>query len=405
MATRRGVTAVEPMRRAAVVQPAAEAPDGTKIPRIKVSVNWSEQEGVALKCSHPPGATRSIINHFASVRTRKTINDYVAYYTDDLKNTIYGLRSQISAEEWAHAIAAEIFGRMSIAREASVELSNVAKGGYLALSDGVYHLTPVSSAPLSKAMAVIRRRALEGAKGEAKAILDSAHAQEESLLERASQKLSDAMRKEEQVKERLGQAPPLWLLQSGRPCRKRSSWEAGFIVHIILTGFEYLWEAADPANGETILKRKFWKALPQPPVSTLLWVPLRENGSYNERSVHVDSSCFQLPHMGWEASCMSLMQAPPQIASEMHLNALANAVSNCMQTANLSSLYGEARNWHKSLKDAVPESIRQYMFQPANAGITMLAQPAVACDQETSVPASVERAQTWAVQGGMATTP
>lgn len=361
------------------------------VPRVKVKVTDDAVMGTNIVSSHPPGTLEAVMCHLPSERQRKRVMSNIQYYGNDLRSTINMLRGIIDQTTWAHAIAAEIIGRLSPQPEASVELSCIAQGGYLALNDGVYRLSPVEAAPLTKAMAVIRRRSLEAAKGEADAILGTAKKQAETVVEKAALKMQEANLKLAKVNAEVAAMPPAWAIANRHIIKKAPGcWCIGFNIGIGLRRFEHTFRR-DPLNSN-LMRKRWWTAKQVPHTVMLLWVPLGDGGTYNQRAIFCERDYGMLPHISNDGSCMTLASAPERLTTGAHAAILREIIQNCMAVVNLSSLYARYAYWPASIQASVPDAIKPMVEA---AAWHLLEQPDFACNGQEDTTLEQERDTTF----------
>jgi hypothetical protein len=341
------------------------------IPRVKVKVNMSRENGATVTCSHPVGSPNDICQHFQNNKLR-TRAEYYAIAGYDLRQCIMRTASTITSEQWSHAIASEIIFRISNRPEADVELCAIAQGGYLALDHGIYRLTPVEMAPQSKALRAIHRHALDKAKVAADRLIVQANAQVSSIVSSANTKMLEANALLAEAKANTQVAPPKWALPYQVPLRWHNDhrlWCIGITAHIILTKFTYKWASAP--EQYTI---KTWNAIPQPATPTLLWVPLQnDKEEYSQIAIFVDAAFNDLPHISKARSCMAITSLPPKLSSVVTIATLTQRISEVMRVVELDSLLKGAINWHPNLQAAIPPSIQAFVLAGAISSVRSVA--------------------------------
>lgn len=341
------------------------APAPPPPPKVKVKLAITQEGIVRLTSSHPPGLPAQIAQHLPTRRFRDRVENLVNNHGYSLNSCILNTQSVITNEQWANAIAAEIICRLGKAHDAEVELASVSDGGYLAIGNAVYRMTPVEIAPQSKAMRAVRRHTLDKAQMESERLLKQTNEQCASLLATASGNKREAELFLQEAKRTLGQTPPRWAIANPIPIRNKDDvWQVGLTVNITLLAFHYKFETPRPTtNSPHTITLKKWDALPMPnSVPTLIWVPLTTDGQYNQIQICVDENFHPLPHIRHSGACMSLSAAPKTITDRHALANLRQILTTAMQIADCESLYSHPNSWSPLIQAAIPAAIKPHLL-------------------------------------------
>lgn len=327
--------------------------------KVKVSIKLVDRNYI-VTCTHAPGIPSQIANYMPTKEQAKRVRDQVAYYGDataNLRTIISVTTSYISLEQWSAAIAAEIIARLGAPIEGECELSTIAAGAYLALSNGVYRLTPVEVTNKASAIAALRRRVLETSRVDAERIISEGKRSAALLEAKALTSIKDAEALKSKLELQLRQTPPRWVLDNAIPmCFAASKWRVSFVFNFRVNYFDYQYSNA---AGDTIVKR--WKALPMDDQKVRVWVPL--TGEKCEltsiRACYLDPEYgFYLPHVTTESGCLDATDTPRHIDSLTSVTLLKLIFKRVMSAVALESLFSHYEQWHPVLKAAAPDRIK-----------------------------------------------
>lgn len=350
---------------------------------VKVTIKKNEEEGtVVVECSHEIPSVETIAFQMPPVKQR-LVNRY-SYRS--LSQSISRLEGRITYQEWSDAIAKAILHKQLNDVGATTEMRNLGQGAYMTLGNALYKLSPVELIQPSKAVMAIRKRTLEAAKIEAKALVDNAQVSANALIVSAN-KLKLEAKRELDLAKNATKKPPEWAVDSGMVVRYdiyNYSWQVRFTIKLSITHF-------DINVGS---KQVTWDAVPQLMKAIKLWVPIMPDGGYNITSVKVDADSPEIPHIDHVSACMSPGDAPKKIANKHDLTALRYSIERCMQRVQLDSLKTSSEKWIEIFKDALPVELYESMKSKGNwTGALTLAEKLVKEKPEVAV--AEELGKTW----------
>jgi hypothetical protein len=370
-----------------IAQPTAPTP--TTTPRIKVKVSTKDGH-VYITSSNPPGNPSAIAQHMPNRRLRDRVLNLSENYGYNLQNCILHTSSQITNEQWSTAIAHEIIVRLANQQPSEVEFSAIAEGGYLAIGNMVCKLVPVEIAPQSRAMRAIHHRVVDTAQIQADALIKEAREQSASILTSATVKQEEAARILRDAQSKTAQIPPKWAFEQGIPLRFfQGKWELGFSIAACLKTFTFKFDSSNEKQRQ--FTTKYWKALPQLPIQTLLWLPINPDGSYTQTQLKVDTSFQALPHIKNNGACYALSTAPKHIKSISDLRLFHSQIQEAMQIVTIDSLYTAPEYWHPALRASIPAVIKDPLTGDRRGSIY---RPDYKADSEETIKGD-ENADTW----------
>lgn len=359
--------------------------------KVKVSIR-NERAMVTVDGNIPVGAPINICQHLPTRRMRERVEHLATNYGYNLSTCILNTVATITNEQWANAIASEMIIRAGHGHDASVELSTICDGGYLAIGNAVYRMFPVEIAPQSKAMRAIHHRTIEAARVESDRILKLANEQSASILTDAATKRLESERLFAEAT-RAGQVkPPRWAVDQSIPLRWLGGselWAVGIVLVFKIQIFEYKFQTPRPSAGAehpntTTIKR--WAALPHDYVRTLVWIPINDKGEFIQTHVRTDQNFYGLPHIKSSGACMALGSAAP-ITGPISLMHFKASLETAMAIVECNSLYVKPSNWHPNYIAALPPAIRSIMLADSFA---QLGHPSVTTEQ---IPEVVDNAR------------
>lgn len=319
---------------------------GTVIVRDRAGTNDIE---VVVENGHPLPDTRSVLVHMPP-KVERYIKKEHKYGMPTLRGAIQITRSIATYQQWSDAIGAAILTRMSNKTEAVTDLKNISEGGYLAIGQTLFKLSPVAMVKTSKALAATRRKVLDKVNTEASLVISSAKATSDALLSSASRKKLEADEYKAVIERGVNLKPPSFMIDYALPIKyAHGSWQVGFTCSIVFSSFEFSYVG----NAGREIKH-VWQALPMQPRPILMWIPVTPNGIFSATSVCVDDSFPILPHMDHYSGCLGLSGLPSVINGRASVRALKGAIEQCFKVVNLSSLYVSPDGWKETFKEAIP---------------------------------------------------
>ena len=304
---------------------------------------------ILIESGHPLPDIRSVLVNMPP-KVERYLKKEQRYGVPPLREAIRLTRSITTYQQWSDAIGSAILTRMSNKTGAVTDLKNIAEGGYLAIGETLFKLSPVALVKTNKALAVTRKRVLDKINIEVDLIKSSAKATSDALLENAVRKKLEADEYKAKIERTVSLTPPTFITSYGLPNKySHGNWYVGFTCLITLSSFEFFYTGA---NGRDI--KHVWKALPMKPMPIPMWVPVQNNGMFSATSVSVDESFPVLPHMDHYSGCLGLSGLPSVINGRASVRALKQAIEQCFAVVNLSSLYVSPDNWKDTFKEAIP---------------------------------------------------
>lgn len=385
----------------ATVNPTRQTPEFQPV-HVRVRVTPVERRVTIDTGAHtlPGELTSEDVLRFMPGEHQRTLRNS-RWHGYGITSVIQQIRT-IPLQVWADAIAQYILRNIADNRtEAETMLTTQFDGGILAVGNLIYRLNPVAVTRTNRALAVVRRRAMDAAATAAQGVREAAAAEAASVRTLARREREEAQR----MLRDAGSFPPRWLWTEGWPTRIIDN-KPSVGIYFTYKPERLEWKGrylnpAPPATptpeGQRVLK--VWYCPPTTKsIPILMWQPFNlGDGTYTVQGAQVDVNCPYLPHNRHDQSCMSPGALPPALLRSSDVHNLTDAIARTLRTIDLASLLVRPRDWPTDVRTCLPPALSDFIYGDLQGAapnrVTNFSR--VPCNEETLISVEAEEAETW----------
>jgi hypothetical protein len=400
--------------------------------KVKVTVKIIAIEARAsVMSTHVLPSANAVANVLPMPHRRQANTFLKRHGGQSTERIIWYLRESIPTSVWTKAIINATIAALQCGQvtESTLETTHALNEAYLASGDQVYRLSCIGMTGTNKALAVVRRRAMDAAKIEAdkiiakatkdgQLVIQNSNREAEAIYVRALTKESEA----NALMRGVQSPPPAWAIGVNTPnggripiytARPESTGSkthphhVGFFMPISVTKFTFTDLDRSPGRTADAYITKTWAPVANMPKAyILIWLPVARDGTFNITSAYVDASCAHIPHVNTANACMTPSSMPPRLSSVVEYHAMWSAIQSTLSEVVLNSLLVNIQNWCSGFKAFCPaplaailmtadykERLRQFVVDTNTPGVT----------QNIVTPAQ-EAATTWTIPTAAPTT-